>query len=179
MALQLERTHGKDEIVEAYLNEIYMGQRGAVSIHGMGEAAYYYFAKAARDLSLAESALLAGVIKGPSLYAPYRSPDRALQRRDLVLEVLYKDQRISEDQYRAALAQPLGVRGYVPADDPAPYFVEYLRKDLAQVYGDEILAAEGMRIFTTLDPRAQRRARDAVKVAQPYRSRCKFQVRIR
>jgi len=163
MALQLERTHDKDEILEAYLNEIYMGQRGSVSIHGMGEAAYYYFAKAARDLSLSESALLAGVIKGPSLYAPYRNPDRALQRRDLVLEVLYRDRRISEEAYRLALAEPLGVRGYLPADDPAPYFVEHLRQDLARVYGDEILVAEGMRVFTTLDPRAQREARAALR----------------
>ena len=163
MALLLERRHTKDEILEAYLNEVYMGQRGSVSIHGMGEATHYYFAKDVRALTLAEAALLACVIKGPALYSPYLHPERALQRRNLVLEVLIKEGRIGPVAYEDALAAGLGVRGYLVEDNPAPYFVEFLRQDLTRVYGDEILASEGLSIFTTLDPRAQRLANRAVR----------------
>ena len=162
MALLLEAHHTKDEILEAYLNEVYVGQRGSVAIHGMGEAAHYYFGKAARDLTLAECALLAGVIKGPALYSPYLHPERALARRNLVIEVLLEERRIDEVDYDEAIEQGLGVRGYLVEDNPAPYFVEFLRQDLTQVYGEEILASEGLSIFTTLDPRAQRLANRAV-----------------
>jgi penicillin-binding protein 1B len=163
MALLLERHHTKDEILEAYLNEVYMGQRGSVAIHGMGEAAHYYFAKNVRDLTHPEAALLAGVIKGPALYSPYSHPERALARRNLVLEVLLKESLIDEAAYEEAIATDLGVRGYLVEDNPAPYFVEFLRQDLARVYGDEILASEGLSVFTTLDPRAQRLANQAVR----------------
>jgi penicillin-binding protein 1B len=149
--------------MEAYLNEVYMGQRGSVAIHGMGEAAHYYFAKDVRDLTHPEAALLAGVIKGPALYSPYSHPERALARRNLVLEVLLKESLVDEAAYEEAIATDLGVRGYLVEDNPAPYFVEFLRQDLARVYGDEILASEGLSVFTTLDPRAQRLANQAVR----------------
>jgi penicillin-binding protein 1B len=156
MAILLERHHSKKEILEAYLNEVYMGQRGSVSIHGMGEAAHYYFAKDVKDLTLSESALLASVIKGPALYSPYLRPKPALERRNLVLEVLRKDGRITLEEYEPAIRDALGVRGYPPVDNPAPYFVEFLRQDLVGVYGEEILESEGLATFTTLEPRAQR-----------------------
>jgi len=163
MALLLERRHTKDQILEAYLNEVYVGQRGSVAIHGMGEAAHYYFGKEVRDLELAEAALLAGVIKGAALYSPYRHPERSLERRNLILEVLLKEGRIDVYEYEHARAAGLGVRGYLVEDNPAPYFVEFLRQDLSRVYGEEILSSEGLAIFTTLDPSAQRLANQAVR----------------
>ncbi|MFQ5515495.1 MAG: transglycosylase domain-containing protein, partial [Myxococcota bacterium] len=141
MALLLERRHGKREILETYLNEVYMGQRGSVAIHGMGEAAHYYFAKEVSELTLAEAALLAGIIKGPALYSPYLHPERARERRNLVLDVMLRDRRISPEAHAHAREEDLGVRGFALEDNSAPYFVSFLRQDLAAVYGEEILAS--------------------------------------
>ena len=162
MALILERNHSKQEILEAYLNEVYMGQRGSVAIHGMGEAANHYFGKPVSDLTLPEAALLAGLIKGPNLYSPYRSPDMARKRRDLVLTALREQDKISRDQYESALVADLGVRDVVADENLAPYYVEELREELADRYGDEILQSAGMSVYSTLDAELQRAANDAV-----------------
>ncbi|MCP4003013.1 MAG: PBP1A family penicillin-binding protein [bacterium] len=163
MALLLERNHDKSEILEAYLNEIYMGQRGSIAVHGMAEAAHYYLAKNVRDLSLADAALLASIIKGPNRYSPQRHPERALKRRNLVLRVLFENQRIPRETYESAIALDLGVHDFPSSPNPSPYFVEFLRQDLARVYGDAILRSEGMSIYTTLDARLQRAANRAVR----------------
>ncbi len=102
MALLLERNHTKREILEAYLNEVYMGQRGSVAIHGVGEASQHYFGKRVGELTLPEAALLAGMIKGPNLYSPYKHPEAARKRRDLVLSVLREQNRIDRDAYESA-----------------------------------------------------------------------------
>ncbi len=162
MALLLERNHDKAEILEAYLNEVYMGQRGGVSIHGLGEAAHYYLAKDASDLSLGDAALLAGIIKGPNMLSPHRHPQRALQRRNVVLRVLLESNKIDAETYEAARQRDLGVQDFPTAASPAPHFVEYLRQDLAAVYGEEILRSEGMSIFTTLDAELQDAANRAL-----------------
>jgi penicillin-binding protein 1B len=163
MALLLERNHPKPELLEAYLNEVYMGQRGSVAVHGMGEAAHYYFAKQVEDLAPHESALLAAMIKGPNLYSPHVDPIAAQERRDLVLALLLEQGRISELEYEAAVASPLGVKRFFLDDNPAPHFVELLRQELREVYGEEILESEGLAIHTTLDPSLQRSANRAVR----------------
>jgi penicillin-binding protein 1B len=163
MALLIERNHSKQEILEAYLNEVYMGQHGPVGIHGMGEAASYYFAKDTRDLVLSEAALLAAMIKGPNLYSPRHAPEAATRRRNLVLGLLLEQERIDEAAYEAAVAAPLGVKEYGGQGNPAPHFVAFLRKELALVYGEEILESEGLAIHTTLDPAAQRVANRALR----------------
>jgi penicillin-binding protein 1B len=164
MACLLERRHTKEEILEAYLNEVYLGQRGSVSIHGVGQAAFHYFAKRIGELTLSEGALLAGLIKGPSLYSPYTAAPAARARRDLVLGVLHARGSISGEEYQQALAEPVGVEERPQEENPAPYFVEHLRQDLARVYGDEILESEGLAIYTTFDPHLQRIANRSVQV---------------
>ncbi len=162
MALLLERNHTKDEILEAYLNEVYMGQRGSIAIHGFGEAANHYFGKPVHELTLPESALLAGLIKGPNLYSPYRSPEAARKRRDLVLTMLRDQDKIDRDAYESALVADLGVRDVITDENVAPYYVEELREELTQRYGDEILQSSGMSVYSTLDAELQRAANDAV-----------------
>jgi penicillin-binding protein 1B len=163
MALLLERRHTKQEILEAYLNEVYLGQRGSIAIHGVGEAAFHYFAKTVEDLGVEESALLVGLIKGPNLYSPFAHPDAAKTRRDLVLGVLRDRGSISEEDYAEAVAAPLGVAAPPREEKAAPYFVAYLRRDLAGVYGEEILESEGLAVHTTLDPHLQQIANRVVR----------------
>jgi penicillin-binding protein 1B len=163
MALILERNHTKAQILDAYLNEVYMGQRGGVAIHGMGEAALHFFGKQARDLTLAESALLAGIIQGPSLLSPRRHPERARERRDLVLAVMLEIGAIDAAAYESARASELGVVEAPAGATPAPWFVEHVRQELAAAYGEELLQGEGLSIFTTLDPELQRAANRAVE----------------
>jgi penicillin-binding protein 1B len=127
MALLLERNHTKREILEAYLNEVYMGQRGSVAIHGVGEASQHYFGKQVGELTLPDTALLAGMIKGPNLYSPYKHPEAARKRRDLVLSVLREQEKIERDAYESALIADLGVRDVYVDEYVAPYFVEELR----------------------------------------------------
>ncbi|MFI5316763.1 MAG: PBP1A family penicillin-binding protein [Myxococcota bacterium] len=162
MALLLERNHTKQEILEAYLNEVYLGQRGSIAIHGFGEAANHYFGKPVTDLTPSESALLAGLIKGPNMYSPYRSPELARKRRDLVLTALREQDKISRDTYESALVADLGVRDVVSDENVAPYYVEELREELTERYGDEILQSAGMAVYSTLDAELQRAANDAV-----------------
>ena len=162
MALLLERNHTKPEILEAYLNEVYMGQRGSVAIHGVGEASQHYFGKQVGELTLPEAALLAGLIKGPNLYSPYRHPEAARKRRDLVLAVLLEQEKIDRDAYESALVADLGVRDVYVDEYVAPYFVEELRQDLSERFGEEILQSEGMAIYSTLDAELQRAANAAV-----------------
>jgi penicillin-binding protein 1B len=162
MALLLERNHTKREILEAYLNEVYMGQRGSVAIHGVGEASQHYFGKQVGELTLPEAALLAGLIKGPNLYSPYKHPESARKRRDLVLSVLREQEKIGREEYESALIADLGVRDVYVDEHVAPYFVEALRQDLSDRYGEEILQSEGMAIYSTLDAELQRAANAAV-----------------
>ncbi len=163
MALLLERNHTKQEILEAYLNEVYMGQRGSVAIHGVGEAAQHYFGKNVSEIGLAQAALLAGMIKGPNLYSPYRHPDEARKRRDLVLSVLLAEGKIERDAYESALVADLGVRDVQVDENVAPYFVEQIRQELVDGYGEELLQTEGLAIHSTLDAELQRAANAAVR----------------
>jgi penicillin-binding protein 1B len=165
LALALERRYGKPEILEAYLNEVYLGQRGAVRIHGVGAAAHHYFRKDAVALSVAESAVLAGLLRGPSLYSPHRHPERALSRRRLVLRRMVRAGVLPSTAAAAAAAEPLGVLP-PPPSVVAPWFVAALRTDLAASADDTGgPAGEGMHLVTTLDLRLQRAGEEAVRVA--------------
>jgi penicillin-binding protein 1B len=162
LALAIERRHSKPEILEAYLNEVYLGQRGAVRIHGVGAAAHHYFRKDAAALSLAESAVLAGLLRGPSIYSPHRHPERALSRRRMVLRRMVRAGVLSTSAAEAADAEPLGVVT-PPAPVVAPYFVDALMTELSAAgHGEDWLAGEGIHVVTTLDLRLQRTAEGAV-----------------
>lgn len=159
MALLLERRFTKEEILEAYLNEIYFGQKGPVSVAGVQEAAALYFSKNASQLTLAESALLAGLIRAPGLYSPFRNLANAYDRRNFVLKTMYEKEIISESEFRKAKRESIVLASTPVSKTPlgAPYFVDFLRTKLKENYGD-ILTSEGLRIFTTLDAEAQEAA---------------------
>ena len=156
MALLLEWHYDKDEILEAYLNEVYLGQERSRAIHGFGLASHFYFERPVSELTLTQSALLVALVKGPSYYDPWRHPQRARSRRDLVLEVLAQQGHIDTLEARRAGGTPLGIGARRPAGLTAyPAFVDLLRRQLRRDYREEDLATEGLHIFTTLDLQAQ------------------------
>ena len=156
MALIAERKYSKDEILENYLNEIYLGQRGSQGIFGVWEASQFYFSKPMSDLTVGETALLAGLIRAPNKLSPYRSVDAATKRRNVVLAKLLDDQIITRKQYEAAMREKLPHRELIKVTNDAPFYVDYLRRELAENYSNDALTREGLRIFTSLDLRLQR-----------------------
>jgi len=158
-AICLEMVHSKPEILERYLNQIYLAQRGPTSIIGVGAAARHYFGKDARYLDLSESALLAGFIQSPGRYQPYRHQQAALERRNLVLRLMRDEGFISTKQLETAAATPLLLRRE-PSADPrmAPYFVDFVAQELQRLELRDPASHVGLRVFTTLDPLLQARA---------------------
>jgi len=163
MALMLDARYDKDEILEAYANEIYLGQDGNRAIHGFGLASRFYFNRPLGELDLPRLALLVGMIRGPSLYDPRRNPSRAKKRRDLVLELMQQEGVISEPQKQQAIESPLGI------DKPGsggevryPAFLSLVRRQLHSDYREEDLTSEGLRIFSTLDPWVQEQSEKAL-----------------
>jgi penicillin-binding protein 1B len=163
MAVLLELRYDKDEILETYLNEIYLGQDRDRAIHGVGLAAQFYFNKPVRHLTLAESALLVGMVKGPSYYDPHRHPRRARERRDLVLRQAKDQERITPAQHASARAAALGVSPKrTMGTSSYPAFLRLVHRQLRRDYAETDLRTEGLRIFTTLDPRVQGAAERAL-----------------
>ncbi|MCC6642841.1 MAG: PBP1A family penicillin-binding protein [Deltaproteobacteria bacterium] len=163
MALIVELRYGKDEILECYLNEIYMGQRGSTEVHGVGEASRLYFGKPVRELTLAESATLAAVIPGPNRLSPFDQTERARARRNLVLDLMLEQGRIDAASHDAAVAEPLRPAPLVVEPAEARFFLDALRRQLPDVYDFDVLSSEGLEIYSTLDPRLQRIAARAVR----------------
>ncbi len=164
MALIIDARYSKDEILEAYLNEVYMGQDGKIAIHGVGLAAWHYFGTPLDELNLAQQALLVAMIKGPSYYNPWRYPERALHRRDLVLKLMIEEGLITPKQYSTFTQMDLALR------DPnwrqrhkLPAFRTLMQRELAERFGDNVLNQSGLKVYTTLDPLAQQAAEKAVK----------------
>ncbi|HEX7052848.1 MAG TPA: penicillin-binding protein 1B [Burkholderiales bacterium] len=163
MAVLLEAHYGKDEILETYLNEIYLGQDRDRAIHGVGLAAQFYFNKEVRYLSVAESALLVAMVKGPAVYDPRRHPERALERRNLVLREAREQGFLTMEQYALARASDLGVTSRPGmGTSPYPAFLQLVHRQLRRDYDEADLRSEGLRVFTTLDPRAQAAAEEAL-----------------
>jgi penicillin-binding protein 1B len=174
MAVLLELHYGKSEILETYLNEIYLGQDRDRAIHGVGLAAQHYFGKEVQHLNPAESALLVGLVRGPAHYDPYRHPARALERRNFVLREARERRAITPDEYAAARASPLNVsRKPGTGTTPYPAFLQLVHRQLRRDYDEKDLRTEGLRIFTTLDPRVQAAAEAALarRLAQFDRER--------
>lgn len=165
LALQLETRADKNEVLSVYLNTVYFG-RGA---YGVESAARRFFGTTTANLTLPQSALLAGCIQSPTRYDPFVNPDASKKRRDLVLGEMLKQGYITSDQAEAALAEPLGLKDptAVTQSQFAPYFVEYVRRDLLKLLGSERLYKGGLRIYTTLDPTAQRDAEAAAATVMP------------
>ena len=162
MALLLELGHSKREILEAYMNEVYLGQHGSVSIHGFGEASRHYFGKDIAEISLAESALLAGIIRAPGRYSPFQKPEAARERRNGVLGILHEQGYLDTEQAAKAAAEPLQLRAPERDERMAPHFGAWLRADLADEVGEHALLSYGIEVHSTLDPQLQRVAQRAV-----------------
>ncbi len=159
MAVLLETHFSKDEILEAYLNEVYLGQDGSRAIHGFGLAAHFYFHRPLNELKPHEIALLIALVRGPSYYEPRRNPDRAIERRNLVLTQFAEAGLITQDQLAQYRQLPLGIIERPPSGTTQyPAFVDLVRRQLRGQYREADLASEGLRIFTTLDPYTQEAA---------------------
>ncbi|MDJ0786815.1 MAG: PBP1A family penicillin-binding protein [Myxococcota bacterium] len=163
MALIVEARYDKSQILEAYLNEIYLGQRGSTAIHGVGEASRFFFGKRARHLTLAESALLAAIIKSPNGLSPRRHPEAATERRDLVLRLMSEQGRISQTRQQQAESEPLVLAQATSEPGDARYFLDALRGQLPAFYGSDSLTAQGLTIYSTLDLRLQMLASKVVR----------------
>ena len=162
MSIALEAHFTKSDLMNAYVNEIYLGQDGQRAVHGFGLASQFYFGKPLAELDLSQIALLVAVVRGPSYYDPRRHPDRVRARRDLVLKVLVEQGVIKQADADQALKKPLGViarsnSGYYPA------YLDFVRRTLRRDYREEDLTEAGLRIYTSLDPRAQDTAERALE----------------
>lgn len=159
MALLLELHYSKNEILETYLNEVALGQSGDRSVNGFGLASQFYFGQPIAELDLSQVALLVGMVQGPSFYNPRRQPARALKRRNLVIDNLLKEGKITAEVAAQAKQKPLGVIAKPTAATTVyPAFIDLVRRQLHTEYKEEDLGSEGLRIFTTLDPRVQNAA---------------------
>ena len=161
LATLVEWRYSKAQILEAYLNEIYLGQRGGLAVRGVGAAAGVYFRKEIHQLTLAEAALLAGMVRAPNSYSPVVDPERARARRDVVLGRMRELGMVSDAELKTARAEPVRVPATTTVAQPAPYFTDYVRLELEQRWGD-IAENVGVRVYTSLDPVLQRFAEGAV-----------------
>ena len=164
MALSLELFYDKDKLFEAYLNEVYLGQDGSRAIHGFGMASRFYFGRSLEHLNAAEIALLAGLLKGPAYYSPRRNPDRALERRNLVLKLMADNKLLRPSEAQSAMKTDLGVIADPRSGvSPFPHFMDIVKRSLLKEYDEQDLRTEGLRIFTTLDLRVQFAAEQAAE----------------
>jgi penicillin-binding protein 1B len=164
MALLLEVHYEKNDILEAYLNEVFLGQDGRRAVHGFGLASQYFFSQPLSELKLQHVALLVGMVKGPTYYNPRRNPERALARRNMILDLLVEQGVASAAEVTAAKQKPLGVthRGSM-ADSSFPTFLDLVKRQLREDYREQDLTEEGLRIFTSFDPILQLKAEAAMR----------------
>ena len=156
MSLILEYHYSKDEILEAYLNEIFLGQDGGSAVHGFGLASEFYFGQSLKTLNLSQVATLVALVRGPSYYDPRRNQERATARRNLVLDSMLAEGYIDAQQVNEAKKQPLGVASVTHRSaNRYPGFIDLVRRQLKQEYKEDDLTSEGLRILTTLDTRVQ------------------------
>lgn len=166
MSVLVDFHYSKSEILEAYLNEVNLGQNGNYSINGYGLASQFYFGLPLKELNIAQQAYLVGLVQGPSLYNPWKNPELALKRRNIVLNNMLVMGYLSAEQYEIESARPLGVVSK-PSVGPArfPDFLDVVRRQLKSEYQESDLTNQGLRIFTTLDPVAQTKVQNAFKAS--------------
>ena len=163
MAVLLELHYDKAQILEAYVNEVFLGQQGKHAIHGFGRASEFYFDRSLQDLDSGQIALLIGMVRGASLYNPRRNPQRALERRNQVLDIFVTTELLTENEASAAKKRPLGVTKKPRSGGSRyPAFVDLVRRQLRRDYQAADLSSEGLKIFTTLAPSDQEYAQKAV-----------------
>ena len=160
LALKIEQTLSKPEILQLYLNKIYLGSRA----YGVAAAAYVYYGKNINDLTLAQSAMIAGLPKAPSRYNPLVNPERAKIRRDYVLKRMLKFEKITPSEYKDAIDEPLSARRHrTPIETNAPYMAEMVRSYMVEKFGKEEAYTQGFKVYTTLDAEAQKVADETLR----------------
>jgi penicillin-binding protein 1B len=162
MSLVLERRASKDEILELYLNDVYLGQRGSFAIHGVAEAARLFFGKDVANLTVGEAALIAGVIQNPGLHSPFVNPKNAVERRNIVLRAMADEEYITAEVAQRAIREPLQIAPR-SVDNEAPYFVDMVGQKIAEQFPGLTAQANAVNVHTTLDINLQRLALDAVR----------------
>ncbi|MGF1685909.1 transglycosylase domain-containing protein, partial [Photobacterium japonica] len=147
IAVIIDYRYSKDRILEAYLNEIYLGQNGGKEVHGFALGARLYFGRPLQELRIDQQALLVAMAKGPSYYNPWRNPDRARQRRDLVLRMMMDNQILTGDQYELAASRPLDIQAKAMLASRQPAYFQQLQRELKQRVGDNFTPGVGLRVF--------------------------------
>jgi len=157
MAVILDAKYSKREILEAYLNDIYLGRNRSISIIGVGEASQFYFGKPVSEVNVAEAALLAGMIRSPNNYSPFTRPDLAMQRRNTVLELLLKNKKIDQAAYEKAMATPLPRKPFRRRSGltSIPFYVDRVLQEMGRDYGVKDVKGRGLQIYTAIDLNAQ------------------------
>ncbi|EPA1953033.1 penicillin-binding protein 1B [Vibrio alginolyticus] len=167
IALILDYRYSKDRILEAYLNEVYLGQSGGEAIHGFGLASRYYFGQPIQELRIDQLAMLVGMVKGPSYYNPIRYPERTKERRDLVLRLLMQQNMLTSEQYEQAVSRPLDTQSKPRIASRQPAYFQQLSIELKEKVGERFKAETGLRVFTSLDPVSQSKMEQAIAKKLP------------
>lgn len=167
IALILDYRYSKDRILEAYLNEVYLGQSGGDAIHGFALASRYYFGQPIQELRIDQLAMLVGMVKGPSYYNPIRYPERTKTRRDLVLRLLMQQDMLTAQQYEQAVNRPLDTQSKPRIASRQPAYFQQLNIELKEKVGDNFKAETGLRLFTSLDPVSQSKLEKAIAKKVP------------
>ncbi|CAH1608925.1 MULTISPECIES: penicillin-binding protein 1B [Vibrio] len=167
IALILDYRYSKDRILEAYLNEVYLGQSGGDAIHGFALASRYYFGQPIQELRIDQLAMLVGMVKGPSYYNPIRYPERTKTRRDLVLRLLMQQDMLTSEQYEQAVNRPLDTQSKPRIASRQPAYFQQLNIELKEKVGDNFKAETGLRLFTSLDPVSQSKLEQAIAKKVP------------
>ncbi|MGC9421187.1 penicillin-binding protein 1B [Vibrio sp.] len=162
IALIIDYRYSKDRILEAYLNEVYLGQNGKEAIHGFGLASRLYFGQPLPELRIDQLALLVGMVKGPSYYQPVRYPERAKERRDLVLKLMLEQNILTAKQYEQAVSRPLDVQKHPHIASRQPAYFQQLAIELKQKVGTRFETDKGLRVFSSLDPVSQEKLEQAI-----------------
>jgi len=167
IAIILDYRYDKDRILEAYLNEVYLGQSGGVAVHGFGLASRLYFGVPVQELRYDQLALLVGMVKGPSYYNPIKHPERAKARRDLVLRLMMQQDYLMASQYEQAVSRDLDIQDNPKIASRQPAYFQQLKNELLEKVGDEYHSFSGLTLFTTLDPVSQAMLERAIKKKIP------------
>lgn len=167
IALILDYRYSKDRILEAYLNEVYLGQSGGDAIHGFALASRYYFGQPIQELRIDQLAMLVGMVKGPSYYNPIRYPERTKTRRDLVLRLLMQQDMLTAQQYEQAVNRPLDTQSKPRIASRQPAYFQQLNIELKEKVGNNFKAETGLRLFTSLDPVSQSKLEQAIAKKVP------------
>ncbi|GAA0853765.1 penicillin-binding protein 1B [Aliiglaciecola litoralis] len=163
MSVLIDARYSKQQILEAYLNEVFLGQNGDTGVHGFGLASYFYFDRPLNELNLIEMTTLVGMIKGPSYYNPRRYPERVVERRNLVLRLLFENGNISQKTFEESLDQPVKVAtGASLVKGKHPAFMDKVQRELRTILDNPNIRESGVKVFTTLDSNAQRKAEKAL-----------------